>query len=84
MIEKKLVLSNEIKATWAFVERQFNLSKRYLGWEIVFLFYTLVNTLTIGLIAVGMGQANKNIGEREVIFLILGAEICCLVFLIHF
>lgn len=45
----------EAKATFAFVERHFNLVKRYLGWEIVFLVYTLVNSLTIVLIGVGGG-----------------------------
>ncbi|MGE5599196.1 MAG: ABC transporter permease, partial [Bacteroidota bacterium] len=56
----------EIKSTWAFVERNFNLTKRYLGWEIVFLVYTIVNALTIALI--GKGQ-----GPRTVLYLIIGA-----------
>lgn len=48
-------IAGEMKATLAFVERQFNLVKRYLGWEIVFLVYTMVNCLTIVLIGVGGG-----------------------------
>lgn len=66
-------LSNEIKAASAFVERQFNLTKRYFAWEFVFLFYSIVNTLTIGLIAVGMGQNAKGIGEYQILYLIIGA-----------
>ncbi len=34
----------------AFIERNFALIKRYLGWEIVFLAYNIVNALAIGLI----------------------------------
>lgn len=48
-------LVRELKATMAFLERHFYLVKRYLGWEIVFLVYTLVNSLTIVLIGVGGG-----------------------------
>lgn len=62
----KKELWREAKATWAFVERNFNLTKRYLGWEIVFLIYTIVNALTIALI--GKGQ-----GERTVLYLVIGA-----------
>lgn len=59
-------LVKEAKATWAFVERNFNLTRRYLGWEIVFLIYTIVNGLTIAMI--GKGQ-----GERMVLYLVIGA-----------
>ena len=68
-------LIKECKASWAFVERQFNLCKRYLGWEIVFLFYTIVNTLTIGLIAVGMQQQGQKVATDYIIYLIVGALI---------
>ncbi|MDP7420381.1 MAG: ABC transporter permease [bacterium] len=54
----------------AFVERQFNLLKRYLSWEIVFLFYTVVNTLTIGLIGVEFGGAQSS---SRVLYLVIGA-----------
>ncbi|MDQ7793221.1 MAG: ABC transporter permease [bacterium] len=62
-------LRAELGATLGFVERNFYLSKRYLGWEVVFLFYTIVNTLTIALIGVtAPGQA----GEK-VLYLVIGA-----------
>lgn len=70
---KAFSLSRELKASWAFVERQFNLSRRYLAWEIVFLFYSVINTLTIGLIAVGMDKDGKHVQEDFVIYLIIGA-----------
>ena len=59
--------AREAKASYAFVERNFHLVKRYMGWEIVFLAYTIVNTLTIGLIAVGVGD------PQRVLYLVIGA-----------
>jgi ABC-2 type transport system permease protein len=56
----------EMKSLYAFVERQFNLVKRYLGWEIVFLVYTIVNALTIGFIGVTQGK-------DTVLYLVVGA-----------
>ncbi|MTI96628.1 MAG: ABC transporter permease [Firmicutes bacterium] len=62
-------VKSEIRATYAFVERNFNLVRRYINWEIVFVFYTIINTLTIGLIGV---QAGQEAGET-VLYLIVGA-----------
>lgn len=59
-------LGRELRATYAFVERNFNLVRRYLNWEIVFLFYSLINALTIGLIGVTQGP-------EEVLYLTVGA-----------
>jgi ABC-2 type transport system permease protein len=59
--------AREARASYAFVERNFHLVKRYMGWEIVFLAYTIVNTLTIGLIAVGAGD------PQRVLYLVIGA-----------
>ncbi len=41
----------ESKASYAFVERNINLVKRYWGWEVVFLLYAIVNALSITFIA---------------------------------
>jgi ABC-2 type transport system permease protein len=41
----------ETKASYAFVERNLNLVKRYWGWEVVFLLYSIVNALSITFIA---------------------------------
>ncbi|MGE5557145.1 MAG: ABC transporter permease [Bacillota bacterium] len=59
-------IRHEFKAAWAFVERNFNLSRRYLGWEAVFLTYTVVNAVTIALIGIGQGQ-------KRVFYLVIGA-----------
>jgi ABC-2 type transport system permease protein len=56
----------EIKSLYAFVERQFNLVKRYLGWELVFMVYNIVNALTIGFIGVTQGK-------ETVLYLVVGA-----------
>lgn len=55
----------EFKASYAFVERNFNLVRRYAAWESVFLTYNVVNVLTIGLI--GYGDPEK------VLYLVVGA-----------
>lgn len=63
-------LHRELLASYAFVERNFHLVKRYLGWEIVFLVYSIVNTLTIGLIGVDAAGVT---GDKRVLYLIIGA-----------
>lgn len=59
-------ISRELIASFAFVDRNFSLVKRYIGWEVVFLCYAVINTITIGLIMVGRDDA-------QVLFLIIGA-----------
>jgi ABC-2 type transport system permease protein len=44
----------EVRASKSFVSRNFNLSKRYWKWEIVFFVYTLANSVTIGFIGKGI------------------------------
>jgi ABC-2 type transport system permease protein len=41
----------QVKASYALVERNINLSKRYWGWEIAFLFYTIAQSMAIVYIA---------------------------------
>ncbi|MFN8575449.1 MAG: ABC transporter permease [Candidatus Sericytochromatia bacterium] len=72
---KKTRMKYEFRGIMAFLERQYYITKRYLAWEFVFLFYSIVNTLTIGLIAVGMGQNTKDIGDYQTLYLIIGALI---------
>ena len=57
---------NEIISTLGFVERNLSLVKRYLGWEIVFMTYNIVNALTIGFIGVTQGK-------QFVMYLTIGA-----------
>ena len=46
----------EVQASYAFIERNFNLVKRYWGWEVVFLIYSIVNSLAVTYIGAGMQQ----------------------------
>lgn len=62
--------SRELHAMWALVRRNFHLIRRYIGWEIVFLFYNIVNTLTIALIAFALPPAQR---DRTIIYLTIGA-----------
>ena len=57
----------ELWCSIGFAERNFMLVKRYAGWEAVFLTYTIVSALTIGLIGVATGD------KRLVLYLIVGA-----------
>ncbi len=45
-------MERALRQTWAFVFRGFHLSRRYLSWEIVFVFYAVVTSATIALIGV--------------------------------
>ncbi|HEV3309192.1 MAG TPA: ABC transporter permease [Chloroflexota bacterium] len=44
-------LLREFKASYALVERNINLSKRYWGWEVAFLVYTVAQSLAIVFVA---------------------------------
>ena len=59
-------LIREIPKTFAFIERNVNLVRRYVAWEVVFLSYSIVNALTIAFIGVG-------IGKDKVLYLVIGA-----------
>jgi ABC-2 type transport system permease protein len=48
-------LAREIRGAYAFVERNFNLIKRYWTWELVFLAYAVVNALAITFIGKAAG-----------------------------
>ena len=61
-----LNIVKEFPKTFAFIERNINLSKRYLGWELVFLSYSVVNALTIAFIGV-------TVGKEKVLYLVVGA-----------
>lgn len=47
-------LKREMRASYAFVERNFNLVRRYWGWEVVWLVYSIASTLSITYIGAGM------------------------------
>jgi len=50
------VLTHELKASYAFIERNFFLSRRYWGWEVAFLLYSAAGALSISLIGAQAGD----------------------------
>ncbi|HYN68628.1 MAG TPA: ABC transporter permease [Candidatus Eisenbacteria bacterium] len=61
------VLTHELKASYAFIERNFFLSRRYWGWEIAFLVYSAAGALSVSLIGAQSGDS------RLLLTLIVGA-----------
>lgn len=64
----------ELVASYAFVERNFNLVKRYWGWEVVWLMYSLANALSITYIGAGMDQISGAQVDTKylVLYLLIG------------
>ena len=60
-------LRREAGASYAFVERNFNLTKRYLGWEVAFLVYAVAGALSVSLIGQSVGN------QRLLMSLVVGA-----------
>ena len=52
-----MTLTHELKASYAFVERNFFLTRRYWGWELAFLVYSVAGALSISFIGVEQGSA---------------------------
>jgi ABC-2 type transport system permease protein len=61
------LLAHELKASYAFVERNFFLTRRYWGWELAFLVYSVAGALSISLIGAAAGD------DRLLLTLIIGA-----------
>jgi ABC-2 type transport system permease protein len=47
------IVAHELKASYAFIERNFFLTRRYWGWELAFLVYSVAGALSISLIGAG-------------------------------
>jgi len=68
-------LTSEFKATYAFVERNANLVKRYWSWEIVWLVYSIANSLSVSYIGLGMESLSggQNVDAHYlVLYLVIG------------
>jgi ABC-2 type transport system permease protein len=61
------LLAQEMKASYAFIERNFFLTRRYWGWELAFLVYSVAGALSISLIGAASGD------DRLLLMLIIGA-----------
>ncbi|MGH2593697.1 MAG: ABC transporter permease [Anaerolineae bacterium] len=68
------VLTHELKASYAFIERNFNIVKRYWAWEVVWLVYTVANSLAVSYIGLGMEQLGGSgiDGKYLVLYLAVG------------
>jgi len=60
-------VAHELKASYAFIERNFFLTRRYWGWEIAFLVYSIAGALSISLIGADQGS------PRLILLLMIGA-----------
>jgi ABC-2 type transport system permease protein len=65
----------EVKASYAFVERNIHLSKRYWGWEITFLIYTIAQSCSVVYISDTVGRvSHQNVDPRPItLYLAIGA-----------
>jgi len=61
------LLTQEMRASYAFIERNFFLTRRYWGWELAFLVYSVAGALSISLIGAASGS------DRLLLTLIIGA-----------
>lgn len=68
-------LSYQMRASFAFVERNFNLIKRYWSWELVWLVYSITDSMAVSFIGLGIerigGAASVNT-QYLVLYLLIG------------
>ncbi len=64
----------EMRASYAFVERNIYLVKRYWTWEIVWMVYSITNSLSVSYIGMGMEQVGGEgvDGRFLVLYLVIG------------
>jgi ABC-2 type transport system permease protein len=68
-------LSHEFRATYAFIERNANMVKRYWSWELVWMVYSIANSLSVSFIGLGMeaiGGGQNVDGRYLVLYLVIG------------
>lgn len=61
----------QLRASYAFVERNFNLIKRYWSWEMVWLVYSTAESLSVSFIGLGMGVITGENVNVDTGFLVL-------------
>lgn len=66
--------THQLRASYAFVERNAHLVKRYWSWELVWLAYSIANSLSVSYIGLGMEEiGGQNIdGRYLVLYLAVG------------
>ena len=67
-------LVSEFRASYAFMERNLNLVKRYWSWEVVWLVYSIAESLSVSYIGLGMEYigGNQVDGTFLVLYLVIG------------
>ena len=70
-------LMNEVRSSYAFVERNFNLVRRYWGWEAVWIMYGVANALAVTYIGAGMGALTGQQVDTNflILYLLIGTVI---------
>ena len=58
-------LTHQMRASYAFMERNFNLIKRYWSWELVWLVYSTADSLAVSFIGLGMEQFSGGSRHRS-------------------
>jgi ABC-2 type transport system permease protein len=68
------IAMKQVRASYAFVERNANLVKRYWTWELVWMAYSIANSLSVSFIGLGMEQiGGQNVdGRYLVLYLVVG------------
>jgi len=65
----------QLRASYAFVERNFNLVRRYWSWEVVWMVYSIADSLAVSFIGLGMEQigGGTNVDTKYlVLYLLIG------------
>jgi ABC-2 type transport system permease protein len=62
---------NQIRASYAFVERNIYLIKRYWSWEFVWLVYSIADSLAVSFIGLGMGMIGGGSTTFDTHYLVL-------------
>jgi ABC-2 type transport system permease protein len=67
----------EMRASYGFIERNFHLVRRYWGWEVVWLCYSIANALAITFIGAGMEAISGQTMDTDylILFLLAGTII---------
>jgi ABC-2 type transport system permease protein len=69
-------IMHQLRASYAFMERNANLVKRYWTWELVWMIYSIANSLSVSFIGLGMeylSGADANVdGQFLVVYLVIG------------
>ena len=62
---------HQLRASYAFMERNLNLVKRYWSWELVWMVYSIANSLSVSFIGLGMEYLSGNSASVDGSFLVL-------------